>query len=368
MRGTIQYNCRSINEKNRLIMKKIVNIILIACCILITGCGEDDGVSSALKIIKADINVKAAGGEAGIELQSVLPVKVTVDAEWCKVTEQTASLVKFSVEANTDFPGRSTLVTISDGVEKQILTLVQEGAIFIYNESEQVQRINNKGGSLPVELYGSFPCETTIPEADKGWLSYVPREDGKGGSFIVSENTTGAMRGTVVKVTCGSRTYSYAVMQYEATDLLGIYRGQYISLLDQQTYGLSNVIISGPDASGFYTIDGLLEGETGCAVKAVYENNMFSVSAGQKLKTYDRNPTFDIYFGLMNLSARPYWTPEYTVGLVPVFVEGAGMGLSFQDNGGMPNTYAALCFSLFAGDMYYQDYEILLRCLLYRPS
>jgi len=176
------------------------------------------------------------------------------------------------------------------------------------------------------------------------------------------------MRGSIVKVTCGERAYSYAIMQYDAVNLLGTYQGQYISLLDQQNYGLSNVVISGPDASGVYTIDGLLEGETGCAVKAVYENNMFSISAGQKLKAYDQQPELDIYFGLMNLSARPYWTSEYTVGLAPIFVEGVGMGLSFEDNGGMPNTFAALCFSFFAGNTYYQDYEILLRCLLYRPN
>ena len=249
-------------------MKKVINIILIVCCVLITGCSDDDNVSSALKIIKADVNIKAAGGEASIEFQSASPVEVVVDAEWCEVTEQTASLIKISVEANADFPGRSALITISDGMEKQVLTLVQEGAVFIYDESEQIQRVGNEGASLPVEIYGSFPCEVNIPETDKGWLSYVPAEDGKGGSFVVLKNTTGAMRGSIVKVTCGERAYSYAIMQYDAVNLLGTYQGQYISLLDQQNYGLSNVVISGPDASGVYTIDGLLEGETGCAVEA----------------------------------------------------------------------------------------------------
>lgn len=349
-------------------MKKVINIILIMCCILATGCSDDDNVSSTLKIVKADVNIKAAGGNASIEFQSALPVEVTVDAEWCKVAEQTAHQVMFSVEANTGFPGRTALITVSDGMEKQTLTLVQEGAVFVYNESEQVQRVDNKGASLPIEVYGSFPCEVTIPDADKGWLSYVPAENGKGGSFVVSKNTTGAMRGSIAKVTCGERVYNYAIMQYDAADLLGAYQGQYISLLDQQTYGLSNVVISGPDASGIYTIDGLLEGEIGCAVQATYENNMFSISAGQKLKAYDMNPAFDIHFGLMNLSARSYWASEYTVGLVPVFVEGAGVGLSFEDNGGMPNTFAALCFSFFTGNTFYQDYEILLRCLLYRAN
>ena len=112
-------------------MKKVINIILIVCCVLIAGCSDDDNASSTLKIVKADVNIKAAGGDATIELQSVLPVEVTVDAEWCKIAEQTTSLVKFSVEANTDFPGRSALITISDGMEKQTLTLVQEGAVFI---------------------------------------------------------------------------------------------------------------------------------------------------------------------------------------------------------------------------------------------
>ena len=111
-------------------MKKVINIILIVCCVLITGCSDDDNVSSALKIIKADVNIKAAGGEASIEFQSASPVEVVVDAEWCEVTEQTASLIKISVEANADFPGRSALITISDGMEKQVLTLVQEGYLF----------------------------------------------------------------------------------------------------------------------------------------------------------------------------------------------------------------------------------------------
>ena len=118
-------------------MKKVINIILIMCCILATGCSDDDNVSSTLKIVKADVNIKAAGGNASIEFQSALPVEVTVDAEWCKVAEQTAHQVMFSVEANTGFPGRTALITVSDGMEKQTLTLVQEGAVFVYNESER---------------------------------------------------------------------------------------------------------------------------------------------------------------------------------------------------------------------------------------
>lgn len=328
------------------------------------GCSSDENVLSALKIVKADVNVKAAGGEASVEFRSALPVEVKVGAEWCKVTEQTETLVKFSVEANKGFPGRSTQIIFSDGVENQELTLVQEGAVFIYNEMEQVQRVANEGASLPVEFYGSFPCEVTIAEADKSWLSYIPAEDGRGVSFIVKKNTTGSMRGSVVKVTCGGRFYTYAVMQYDAENLVGTYKGQYISLLDQQTYGLSHVVISGPDASGIYMIDGLIEGETGCAIKAVYRDNMFSVSAGQKLKTL-RAP-LDIHFGLMDMGARSSWDSNHTAGLVPVFLESGGMGLAFQDNGGMPNTFAGLSFSLFNGDRYYNDYEILLRCLLYK--
>lgn len=53
-------------------MKKVINIILIVCCVLITGCSDDDNVSSALKIIKADVNIKAAGGEASIEFSQPL--------------------------------------------------------------------------------------------------------------------------------------------------------------------------------------------------------------------------------------------------------------------------------------------------------
>lgn len=340
----------------------------MVCCVLIAGCSDDDKVTSALKIVKADVNVKAVGGEASVEFQSMLPVEIAVDEEWCKVAEQTTTVVKFSVEANTGFPGRSAQITLSDGIDTQTLTLVQEGAVFVYNEAEQVQRVDNEGASLPIEVYGSFPCKVNIPEADKEWLTYVPNEDGKGGSFVVSKNTTGTMRGSIVPVTCGERMFSYAIMQYDAVDLLGTYQGQYISLLDQQMHGLSNVVIAGPDDAGVYTIDGLLEGETGCAVKATYADNAFSISAGQTLKPYDRNPVFNICFGLMNLNARDYWTPNYTVGLVPVFVQGAGMGLSFQDNGGMPNTYAAMCFSFFVGNTYYTDYEVLLRCLLYRPN
>ena len=67
--------------KNSLIMKKVINIILIVCCVLIAGCSDDDNASSTLKIVKADVNIKAAGRDATIELQSVLPVEVTVDVK-----------------------------------------------------------------------------------------------------------------------------------------------------------------------------------------------------------------------------------------------------------------------------------------------
>lgn len=79
-------------------MKKVINIFLFVLCFTVISCHDDDTISPSLTIIQTDLNLKAIGGEASIQIQATGEVKATSDVEWCQVTEVTTETVKLSVQ------------------------------------------------------------------------------------------------------------------------------------------------------------------------------------------------------------------------------------------------------------------------------
>lgn len=350
-------------------MKKAIYLLLIIWCgAIAVGCSDDENPTEVLSIVKADVNISAAGGQADIEYQSSLPVQVSVSDEWCKVSDNSNGVIRLEVEPNTGYPGRSTLVQITSGTEEQTLTLTQAGAVFVYDESKLVQHVGDAGGTVATGVYGSFPTEAEIADSDKDWISYVAAEDGKGGSFVVKPNDTGDKRAARITLKSGERSCTYTIFQYDVESLLGTYSGQYQSYLDGKTYGLKNVEISKSDEEGVYLINGLLGASTNLPIKATYSNGSFSIAAGQQFPVSIAGRDYVMVLALMNQNEQSGSGSQYTVGLSPMYIEGpqGNFALNFTDNGGLPGTFAGLHFIIYYNGTSLGAYEVMVKTLLYR--
>lgn len=352
-------------------MKQVINIFLFVLCFTIISCHDDDTVVSGLTIIKADTNLKAIGGEASIQIQAIGEIKATSDVEWCQVAEVTTEIVKLSVLENTDYPGRSAQIIITNGNQTEQVTLIQEGAIFIYNKSEQIQSTNNEAAVLPIKLSSSFPIQVLIPEKNKNWLSFNPSADGNGGSFIVSENNTGEARGSDVTITAGKRTLTYQVLQYNAENFVGNWKGTYTNQGYQ--YSLPEVSISTPDENGIYTISGLYKTSLyDYKIQATYQNNMFNATAGQEVgSNVSSGLPLTVYFCIVDGTGLPVWTADNSIGLIPVLLSDGSFVLAFADNGGVPGGVAdKISFAGFLGEPGYSSFQgnirILGNCFFFR--
>lgn len=326
-------------------MKKITTLLICAFCVILTGCDKEDAVLTTLTIIKADVNVKATGGEAVIEIQAASQIQATSDVDWCKVVESTTEKVKLAVEANTGYPGRTAQIIITDGTHTQQVTLIQEGAVLIYNKNELVQYTDNKAAILPIEIASSFPIQVDIPAKNKEWLSFEIAADGKSGVFKVKENKTGDIRGSKVLVTSGDRQLDYQVLQYDAENFLGDdWKGLFQS--GGKTYGLPSVSIEKSSEEGVYVISGIYPAEGyDYKLKATYKDQGFSIAAGQSLGMYSltiqgMTLSFNAYFCVLDQNSLPNWTSNYQIGLVPILLPDDSFVLAFIDNGGVPGGIA----------------------------
>lgn len=349
-------------------MKKVINIFLFVLCITAISCNDDDSVTPDLSIIYTDTNLKAIGGEASIQIQAIGEVKATSDVEWCKVTVVTTEIVKLSVDENKDYPGRSAQIIITNGNQTKEVTLIQEGAILIYDKYEQVQSTNNKAAVLPIKLSSSFPIQVIIPEKNQSWLSFTPSTDG--GNFIVSENNTGEARGSDVIVTAGERTLTYQIMQYDAQNFIGDWKGTYVSQGKQ--ISLPEVSISAPDENGLYTISGLYKTSLyDYKIQANYQNNMFNVSAGQAVgSNFSSGLPLSVYFCIVDGMGLPLFTADNSIGLIPVLLSDGSFILAFADNGGVPGGVATkISFAGFMGepslDSFQGNIRILSNCFFF---
>lgn len=351
-------------------MKKVINIFLFILCVTVISCNDDDNVTPDLSIIYIDTSLKAMGGEASIQIQAIGEVKATSDVEWCKVTEVTTEIVKLSVQENKDYPGRSAQIIITNGIQTKEVTLIQEGAILIYDKSELLQSTDNKAAVLPIKLSSSFPIQVAIPEKNQSWLSFTPSKDGNGGNFIVGENNTGEARGSDVVITAGERTLTYQIMQYDAENFVGDWKGAYVS--QGKPISLPEVSISTPDEQGLYTISGLYKTSTyDYKIQATYQNNMFYVAAGQFVgSNVSSGLPLSVYFCIVDGMGFPLFTADNSIGLIPVLLSDDSFALAFADNGGVPGGVATkISFAGFLGepslDSFQGNIRILSNCFFF---
>lgn len=239
---------------------------------------------------------------------------------------------------------------------------MQSGAVFVFEDNKWIQRVTNDATTLHVKQYGSFPCIVNIPEEARNWLSYKEDDNGKGGTFTITPNTSNSIRAAKVTVTNGNRNFEYQILQYEVDDMLGTWNGQYTE--DFQTYySLKNVTIT-KEENGTYSVANLVNNQP-YILRGEAENNALIFEAGQYLgKMYDM-----FYLGL---AIQDTWGEmhefDYKLGLGPVILADGTIGLMFDDTIG---EYPSIAFYFIAYideflDEAYGAAYIFANCLLYK--
>lgn len=311
-------------------MKKILNLYLIIfCTLLVAGCSSDDnGASVKLAIVKSDLDIKASGGLGTVEYVATGTVEATVNVDWCQVTEVTGTKVTVSVDANTGYPGRSAQLVLTDGVSTQQVTVLQDGAVWVYDKAETELRAGNEEEELPVEMSSNLPIEVIIPDVATDWLSYKLTDEGF--SFVVKKNETGSIRATKVEVKTGERETSYTVMQYEVTDLLGEWGGVAYML----GLGLNGPAAFSPnptitESEGEYNLAlpmALILGspERGINMKMTYNNGAFLVTIPQ-VQNFTMSGLYPI---LTAADDQSYYYSGQTLVIAPVLLDDGSVVLS----------------------------------------
>lgn len=322
-------------------MRKIFNIVLLVFSVFIVGCSDEDDSTTLemLKVVKSDVAFQAVGGAGSIRVQAGMPISAESGADWCKITEVENNTVVLLVAANTGYPSRSTQITIADGVNKQMVTVTQEGAVFIYNEAEQELVVGDAPATIPIELSGSLPCTVEIPESAKDWLSYKATSN-EGGEFILTANTTKMLRGAIVNVKSGVRTVTYSILQYEIDDMVGDWRGQFI--YQNQPVGFDKITIS-KNVNNTYAISGFLSEVPEYTMKAIGANGILSISCGQALGRASGYYDVLCFLG----SAGITFDKKYTMGLYPGLLQDGTVALVFDANAGSPSGFNGFTVSAF---------------------
>lgn len=346
--------------ETNIIMRKLFNLLLfMLCTIVITGCNEAESVEATLEIIAANTNFQARGGKGTIELRSTGNITADIDADWCILKEVNTNSVMFEVKENTAYSGRNALLTISNGAEKKVFNINQSGAVFIFGKDEWMIRTSNKAASLPIKLHSSFDCTIDIPKEAQGWLSFEPNANG--GNFIVKENTSGSMRGAIVKVTSKDRSTTYQVIQYDVEDLIGTWQGVFSD--SQMNYGLKDVIIEKSD-DGTYSLSNILT-DLPYQIKAKVVDNCLAFEAGQNLGTFADG--LYLSFEIINSDLYYIKDPSTTISLGPVMLTDGSIILAFS--GIKEDDPLAFVFRLYRDkelSIFEDNLLVFINCMLFK--
>lgn len=345
-------------------MKTVEKILCgFLCLIMIIGCDDKDYTApvSTLQVVEASLNIQATGGDASVDFLTDKVVTAELESDWCLLKEVNKNKILLRVLPNYGYSSRTAQLKVSDGTESKNFTINQEGAVLIYEEDEWILRATDATTELPIKLYGSFDCMVNIPEQAKSWLSFERDTNGKGGKFIVAENTTGEIRGAIVRVVSGERQMAYQVLQSDIDNYLGTWNGQFND--GTRVYTPSGVTIT-KDTDGNYVVSNLFSSlGFNFTIKGYAVGNEIVFEAGQYLGTDGTN-----YYGFSVISADSRFIEDSsgTISLGPVMLKNGSVAIGFI---GIKET-DPIGFGLMAYMDEYMDeaysYKAILDCVLYK--
>ena len=268
-------------------IKNIYALCLALCGLAIAAaCSDEENdhliPTPKFEIIQStNIDLSAKGGEATIEFISEgAEIKASVDANWCRIKEITDKKVTVTVDVNAGYPSRTAAIILSDGQTNRKVAVLQQGAVWIYNQNETKLFVRDIAGDVFVETSGTFPIELDIPESAKQWIAGEVTDTGF--KLSVQENTTGSRRTASFKTIMNNREVEYTITQCSVADYVGTWEGK--TQVIGEDFGISGLFslagttVEESKTEGEYLItvpmDMLAEGLT-MELTAVYDKGEF---------------------------------------------------------------------------------------------
>ncbi len=219
-------------------MKKIINILILALCTMVVGCGDDDDAvkSPELTVISTDAQFTYKGGTGLIKVLATSAVEATAADSWChiSVSDQDISL---SVDLNTSISSRTTMVTIRSANAKTEVPVTQLGDTFICDLKDVT--FAPTGGDATFSLDTKRDVKVTVPQ----WITY--RRDENQIIFTVPAIQDGGYRTSTVVIDDGSVAYTAGFTQMNLNgvyDMLFTNGGKrYAALCKVESTGEANV-------------------------------------------------------------------------------------------------------------------------------
>ncbi|WP_370795879.1 BACON domain-containing protein [Bacteroides stercorirosoris] len=254
-------------------MKKIINILILALCTMVVGCGDDDDAvkSPELTVISTDAQFTYKGGTGLIKVFATSAVEATAADSWChiSVSDQDISL---SVDLNTSISSRTTMVTIRSANAKTEVPVTQLGDTFICDLKDVI--FAPAGGDATFSLDTKRDVKVTVPQ----WITY--RRDENQIIFTAPAIQDGGYRTSTVVIDDGSVAYTAGFTQMNLNgvyDMLFTNGGKrYAALCKVESTGEANVYQ--------LTTKGM---PVDAAFQATYSEGHLVVSFGQYLGDID---------------------------------------------------------------------------------
>ncbi|MBR1932486.1 MAG: BACON domain-containing protein [Prevotella sp.] len=201
--------------------KNILSALLLLLCPLLvsTSCSDDEQDESqapAITIVSSDLLFDPQGRTGSVQVQTATPVTAEVSASWATATVE-GSVVSVTVSDNTDFEGRTALLTLRAGDAQRVLPIQQRG-IALGTLSQTSYHASNRGETKAFYIRHDLPLQVST---DEDWLQ--ARVEGDSIIIQVAPNDDWFVRRGVLSYDCGGYTGELVVTQYEMSNILGEY-------------------------------------------------------------------------------------------------------------------------------------------------
>lgn len=371
-------------------------LYLIAGC-LMTACGDSDNeLDSTLHVVSSNIDFTAAGGVVDIAIKASNDVTAVSGGDWCRVIEITNEKVTIMARTNIEYAGRATRLTISDGINTEVVTVTQQGDIFAPETDKQIIRQGNKATVIPIEINSSFGYTVSISNG-ANWINAHKTDNGF--AITLDENTTGAPRAGMVRVKSEQgRYFDYTVYQYELEQLLGEWRkGSLYTYWEDHIIDDGIALTSAPvtitrDEEGGeeYTLAFPLENtligkamqnpsKATLRLHASYKDGVFVISTLQAQEDFimlkketatDENEEEEIttpLYGATVLISDNTFSPTGDIGIAPILYNGQ-LFLSYVDVDTTPSSGSFLSLCFFSDQTFTQleDYILFAGLEIYK--
>ena len=321
-------------------MKKYVIFILSGLFFLSAGCDRANETSNyeelLLKVASSDVVFTSAGGQGSIVVDHPRPVKATSDMPWCTVSVS-GQTISVNVPDYYELPSRHALITISEGSQKNYVTVSQFG--FPFSLASRNETISAAGGEIQID----YDCEmqpTLTPSA--GWITGTVNHTLRQITLNVAQygNTTIDRQATVV-VDVGPKSETITVVQSKFVpsfnDFLGTYIMSYsLSYSDPTPTRELTVTIEPGTAANTYYLKGILapaDEEIGHIIANYSPTNGFEL-LGQKIYITPGTPDRDFWFLPWSIGNSTSRSTTYGLKGTNIEVDAAGkLSFSMVDNG-----------------------------------